>query len=359
MAATAALAEVPADVVERLYSSGLYPSIQRALTSISNLVPFALFDALLVGLAIVWVGLLIHDLRARRGGLLRAMGSIAWRTVVMAAVCYLAFLATWGLNYRRVALADKLEFDAGRVSPEAAEALAIKAVAEVNRLYSPAGRTDLNIAAVDPSLPEAFGRAQRELGAEWNALLARPKRSLLDLYFRRASVDGMTDPYFLETLVVSDLLPFERSFVVAHEWSHLAGFADEAEANFLGWLTCLHGSKAAQYSGWLFLYGQSISAVPSEHRRAIIDKLENGPREDLRAISDRIRRQASPLVSAAGWRMYDRYLKANRVETGAASYAEVVRLVLGASFSSAGVPELRRPPAAPPSGVGTETGSPR
>jgi hypothetical protein len=34
-------------------------------------------------------------------------------------------------------------------------------------------------------------------------------------------------------------------------------------------------------------------------------------------------------VSAAGWRVYDRYLKANRIEAGTASYAQVVRLALG------------------------------
>jgi hypothetical protein len=43
----------------------------------------------------------------------------------------------------------------------------------------------------------------------------------------------MTDPFFLETLVASDVLPFERPFLVAHEWSHLAGIADEGEANFV------------------------------------------------------------------------------------------------------------------------------
>ena len=43
---------------------------------------------------------------------------------------------------------------------------------------------------------------------------------------------------------------------MAHEWGHLAGFADEGDANFVGWLTCLRGSVANQYSGWLFLYGE-------------------------------------------------------------------------------------------------------
>ena len=152
----------------------------------------------------------------------------------------------------------------------------------------------------------------------------------------------MTDPYFLETLVVSDLLPFERSFVVAHEWSHLAGFADEGEANFVGWLTCIRGSPAAQYSAWLFLYREAIGAVRIEDRPAVADELTPGPREDLRAIAQRIQQHVSPALAAAGWQVYDRYLKANRVEAGTASYAEVVRLVLGTRFSPSWVPAMRR-----------------
>jgi len=46
-------------------------------------------------------------------------------------------------------------------------------------------------------------------------------------------------------------------------------------------------------------------------------------------------------VSAAGWRVYDRYLKANRVAAGAASYGEVVRLVLGVRFGTDWTPMLR------------------
>ena len=70
--------------------------------------------------------------------------------------------------------------------------------------------------------------------------------------------------------------------------------------------------------------------------------LASGPRADLEAIRDRFARQVSPRVSAAGWRVYDSYLKANRVEAGAASYAEVVRLVLGVRLADG-----RRPVADP------------
>ena len=43
----------------------------------------------------------------------------------------------------------------------------------------------------------------------------------------------------------------------------------------------------------------------------------------------RYAREVSPRVSTAGWRVYDSYLKANRVAAGTASYDEVIRLVLG------------------------------
>jgi hypothetical protein len=139
----------------------------------------------------------------------------------------------------------------------------------------------------------------------------------------------MTDPFFLETLVASDLLPFERPFVIAHEWSHLAGFADEGEANFIGWLTCVRGPVPAQYSGWLSLYAELIGGLSRHDRQEVAARLAAGPREDLRALADRLTRNVNPTVSAAGWRVYDQYLKANRVEDGAASYARVVRLALG------------------------------
>src|SRR5262249_33088986 len=149
---------------------------------------------------------------------------------------------------------------------------------------------------------------------------------------RRAGISGMTNPYLLETLVERDLLPFERPFVVAHEWSHLAGFADESEANFVGWLTCLRGSIPEQYSGWLFLYDELAAAVRREDRTTLAERLGPGPRADLQAIAQRFQRQVNPTVSAAGWRVYDQYLKVNRIEAGARSYAEVVRLVLGVRF---------------------------
>jgi len=340
-AVTAAVAPVSPAWVERAYSASLYRAVQRLITPLSNAVPFALFDGLIVVALIAWIAAAVVDV-VKHCPWRRLVQRLVLRTAVTAAVFYLGFVVLWGLNYRRVRLADKLQLDEASLSPDAASAAAETTIAQLNALHRQAH--DLGwrpLAVIDPDLAGGFARVDRELGSRTAPVAARPKVTLFDLYFRRAGVEGMTDPYFLETLVQRDLLPFERPFVIAHEWSHLAGFADESEANFVGWLTCLRGSVADQYSGWLFLYSELSRAVRPHDRGALVATLAAGPRADLNAIADRYRRQVNPSVSAAGWHVYDRYLKANRVAAGTASYDQVVRLVLSVRFGPDWTPLLR------------------
>ena len=124
------------------------------------------------------------------------------------------------------------------------------------------------------------------LGATGLAVPGVPKRSLLGLYFRAAAIDGMTDPFFLEVIVNPDVLPFERPFVLAHEWAHLAGYADEAEANFVAWLTCTQGdAMAATADGWPS--SSTSLRVAEGDRVALTSQLEDGPRRDLQEAAAR------------------------------------------------------------------------
>jgi hypothetical protein len=125
-----------------------------------------------------------------------------------------------------------------------------------------------------------------------------------------------------------DLLPFERPFVLAHEWGHLAGQADEAEASAVGWLACLNGPPAAAYSASLYLIMEAAAALPPAVRRTAVSGLDPAVRADLLAIADRVQRQQHPAVQDAAQRAYNEFLKANRVEDGTASYGRALTLIL-------------------------------
>jgi hypothetical protein len=145
----------------------------------------------------------------------------------------------------------------------------------------------------------------------------------------------MTDPFLLETLIAPDLLDVEKPFVIAHEWAHLAGYADESEANFVGWLACQHGDAAARYSAALVM----IEFVQPPNQ-TLQQALTIGPRIDLYAIRERYRR-TNRVLQAAARESYDAYLRANRVKAGIVSYDLVVQLVLGTAFDQRGNPVLR------------------
>jgi hypothetical protein len=154
-------------------------------------------------------------------------------------------------------------------------------------------------------------------------------------------VDGMINPFGLEVVANPDLLPFELPFVAAHEWAHLAGYADESEASFVGFLTCLRANAAAQYSGWLALYWQVGGEVDQSERSRIAQALGAGPQSDVNAVVARIRRSEQPWLRDAGWRLYDRYLRANRVEEGVRSYGAVLSLILRTRFEDGWTPVRR------------------
>jgi hypothetical protein len=343
LAIVAALAPVPDWIVEQWFSVGLYPHVQRLLTPVANLLPFAWLDVLSIAAGVaVLVALVRAAVSARRVRRITPMLRTAVSLGVAAAAVYLVFLVLWGFNYRRVPMNARLAVEPGAPRTEAVVTLGIEAAEHLNALREDARRSGWSTPPVDdPELRRAFQNVQRLLSDAPSATPGRLKNTVFGTYFRWSGVDGMINPFGLEVLSNPDLLPFERPFIAAHEWAHLAGYADESEASFVGWLTCMHADVPAQYSGWLFLYWQINGELDADGRARLAAVLGDGPRADINAIVDRLVRGQRPWVRVAGWRLYDQYLKANRVEEGIRSYGAVVTLILQARFEPGWIPVRR------------------
>jgi hypothetical protein len=343
VAIAAALVRLPAPWVEARYSTGAYLALQHRLTSWSNAIPVAVTDLILAGALLAAIGVTVGVWRRRKpAGHWRAAATLIRIATVASASIYVLFMAVWGLNYEREPLWRRLDFDRGRVTPATTTEFARGVVERVNDLHARAhGDGWPSWEALPEVLGASFERVQRQLADAPPAIPGVPKWSILTFYFERAGVSGMTDPFALEVVVDRSQLAFERPFVAAHEWAHLAGYAGEDEANFLGWLVCLQGPPGPAYSGNLDLLVSVLGAVPASERGALLRSLADGPRRDLQAMRERAARRW-PWLQRPAWWLYDRYLRANRVEQGIVSYGAALDLIVGTRFGSGWVPGRSR-----------------
>ena len=299
-----------------------YPALQTTLTSLTASLPFAALDLwiVLVALGAAWVG---GQLTRRR---LRWRSAFAGLALAIS-LSWMAFQVLWGWHYQAPTLEARLA-QGSDIEDSRAREVAAHAVARLNALHADAhvhawpGRDDR-----PDGLAYAMRDVLRDLQVQWHPVLAAPRYTMSDPYLRWAGIDGVTNPFGLEVVLNGRLLDVERPSVLAHEWAHLAGFADESDASFVGWMAGVRAGGQHEYAAWLGVLPHLAGALAPDARAAILGELGDGPVADLRAIAARAA-ERWPALQDVAWRVYDRFLKVNRVSEGVARYDAVTRLLL-------------------------------
>lgn len=353
-------APLPDWAINGFYADSVYPQLQRVVTSGTNFLPFAILDVLIVAALLLTLFTILRLLRkASNVGFVDAIWDGSRRLLRGAAIIVILFLVGWGYNYRRHPLEQR--FPDGRAAAPTVEALQA-AVLDANTLAAKLRRT------IGQNMDQRYDEVAGALDAPMRAALehlqqpalgqpGRPKHSImLTPFFTWAGVTGMVNPIGLESIVHPHLLPYERPFVLAHEWAHLAGQADEAQASAVGWLACMRGTPQLAYSASLYLIMEAASALPGDARQTVMKQLDAGVRSDIDDILRRLQK-GEPVVQRTASRVYDEYLRANRVADGTASYRRALSLILSAPLRDALTkyavpgPDPRTTQLAPPSGV--------
>lgn len=326
--------------VEARFSNGYYAHWEHFWASVTPRVPFSLGDAVIVagGCAALWI--VIHNgARIRR---LHSWWPLLRMAIGLAAIAGLYgawFYAGWGWGYDRAPLQTRTAYDAKRITPAAIAALRARAIMEMNRLAPIAHRQHAGARGGGDiaSLRAAWQPVVERLGDMWTPAVHRAKPTLAGWFMDRNGTSGFTNPFTLETQLAPDLLWFERPFDQAHEWSHVAGFNREDEANYIAALTCLRSRDArARYSGWLevFLY---LPPLPHYAQRTFVPVVW----ADFSAMRERNARYVNHMFSLFSWRLYNRYLKTNHIAAGVANYDAVTQLLAGIPLDARGLPRVR------------------
>lgn len=308
----AALAE-PA-WVERVYTRGLYPAVAGAIGAATAPVPFSLTELLQAGGLLG--GLAFLGLAARRP---RAW---LWLTVA-AALAYPLFLGVWGLNYRRVPLADTLGLELRPAHARELRALVDEAVATVNAEWVPL--------EPDPGVLTRAADVYRANPAPWRPAPPVPVKPLLaSPLYTRMNLLGFFFPFTGEPHVNAETPPPMLAWAALHELAHQQGFAQEDEASFVAVVVGREAAEPAfRYSTAFYVVIQAIGAMGRDGagQAAAWDALAPAVQADAEAWGRFLGRR-SPTLARAADAVNDAYLRSQGVPDGTRSYGRVVDLLL-------------------------------
>jgi hypothetical protein len=308
---------------------------ERAAFSITHLFPWSLGDvAALAGIGvIVWRAVVFARL-GRGKKTPRAAGMLALDVAAVLGVYAIWFETSWGWNYARPPIEARVTFNESSITSRAADLTRDRAIAEMNKLAYAAhlrANDDLDLDALAARWLEGVQR----VGDRWEPQVGAPKPTIANPFMEATGTSGFINPLTLTVQLAGDVLWFERPFALSHEWSHVAAYAREDEANYLAILTCIRSTDPrVQYSGWLELFLYLPPKATRYSRRTFVPLVW----ADFDAMRKRDAHHINVLLSHVTWNTYNAYLKTNHVASGIYNYNEVSRLILGVPLDARGLP---------------------
>lgn len=337
------------------YSEHVYPVWVSTLGRFSGLFPFSLSELLIYFLLLVFVVSLIRLImeviricrkRGRSGertGEERenetpspAALAASWLSRVLLVVGILAFLYTvfCGINYHRRSFSEEEGIVTYQYSVEELKKICIWLTEEVNSRAGNVLRDENGIMKLEA--PEADGavEAMETLAKEFSALQGyypRPKSLLISEVLSYQNLSGIYLPFTVEANYNGDMTAYNIPFTACHELSHLRGFMQEEEANFIAFLACLSSDRSDfQYSGYLSGWVYCMNALYradynawQEVRVTLMEEAE----PDLEA-NNAFWDSYHGTISETAERINDTYLKANGQAEGVQSYNRMVDLIV-------------------------------
>lgn len=316
--------------VERYYSKGIYPVVARLQRMLFGWIPFSIGDVVYLGVIVLLIWRLVRLIRA----LIRRDAGHGWfllflrRTLFVVLWVYVLFNGLWGLNYDRPGIADQLHLQVRPYSTAELNRLILLLIGEMNGLDS-AGKVDrAGLSHMRTLRNGALAAYDTLSGQDPMFTYSNPsvKPSLFSYPGAYIGFAGYYNPFSGEAQVNTWNPAFTQPYTTCHEMGHQLGYAKENEANFVGFLAASHSHDPAfRYSVYfdLFLYAvREVSVRDSALVRSYRDRLSPGVREDLRELQRFNRKFANPMEPVI-WRLYGRYLRANRQPHGITTYTEV------------------------------------
>jgi hypothetical protein len=316
-------------IAENVYSKTVYPVITFILGKFSDIFFFSITETVIIILAsVVLIRMLtgFFQIVIRKLKFKVALVHFIKQSFILTSIVVIWFYATWGFNYFRTDL--KLNEKKYAVTEEYFIRVMKYVIEKANAEYV---KREYTLSEVNDKVNIELAAYVRNISGKQISPAKKYKFSMFNL-LSSSNTLGVISPFFLESHISNELLDSEMPSVLAHEKSHLFGYANEAEANLISFLTCIHSDDGYfRYSGYCDILQYFLGAYKKTHTKEeyfqIYDTLRGEIKDEFARSYKRYKKHDSPLNRLFN-KIYDFYLKVNNVKEGTESYSQVVRLIL-------------------------------
>lgn len=314
------------------YSTHIYQLWVGSIGRLMGYFPFSVSEMLLYLLligAVIWIAGRIVRKTGRR-----SLYSGFLDLFLLAAVLCFLYVVNCGINYQRESFSSSSGIRTEEYSSEELEEACIWLTGEIAGLSGKVergedGGMELNIPAEENAVKAMKGLSQEY--PELTGYFPKPKELVNSCILSIQNLTGVYSPFTIEANYNGDVQDYVIPFTACHELSHLRGFMQEQEANFIAFLACSKsGEDAFAYSGYLSGWIQCMNVLYKTDYDAwkeVRGTLSPEAEADLR-LNREFWAKYDGAIAEVSNKVNDTYLKANGQKDGVKSYNRMVDLIV-------------------------------
>ncbi len=314
------------------YSTHVYPLLVGSVGRLTGYFPVSVSEMLLYLF-------LIYMLVWFTG---RIAGKIAWQGayhgflnlfLLAGALCFL-YVVNCGINYHRESFSDSSGIRIAEYSEEELEEACVWLTRKISDYSSKVDREEDGGMALTFSAQENAVNAMERLAKEYPELTGyfpKPKELINSCILSVQNLTGVYSPFTIEANYNGDVQDYVIPFTACHELSHLRGFMQEQEANFIAFLACVtYREEAFAYSGYLSGWIQCMNVLYKtdyDTWKEVRSQLPPEVEADLKLNREFWARYDGAVAEVSN-KVNDTYLKVNGQKDGVKSYNRMVDLIV-------------------------------
>lgn len=321
------------DTIETYYSNSIYPYISSFFRIILGWIPFSIGDFLLL-ITFIYMGIsLWRFFKIKPKQYYKYFFHICSRLSIL----YFFFYLFWGMNYYRNPVQENMNLTIPAYNIDELTVLTEKLLLKTQEIHFKLTKNDTIPVETVLTQTELLSRTVdgytnlAEKYPQFEYSYSKVKKSLFSTPMSYMGFGGYLNPLTGEAHVNYNLVDFQLPATACHEVAHQIGYANESEANFIGYLAAINNDDLIfQYSGYFMALQyalRNISKNDKELHKEIFNRLPIGVQKNMKESSDKWQKYDNPLKPYF-YKIYSLYLKANHQKDGMKSYGRMLELLM-------------------------------